>query len=273
MACFVRARVLSTILFALLLIALPALLLAAPNPPKPKLPPTITITRLDGTTVRGQFVSVDPLVVTVKPHLNPKEFGEPTSIPWKEIAKVSNGLTHSKVLADWKKEYPERLCTTCHGTLQQTCDVCKGTGHDPESAKDCATCSGELLTDCKAPGCDKGKVICPAPCIRLSQGNWIKKPDGLRWKRMPVGKGFAEISERHLGEIIIVDPGTGAPDFRGKCTLCGGTSLADCPTCHGSDKVPCPECIGRTEAPPCPEHCEKGQKPCTTCDGTGMKQG
>lgn len=76
------------------LILLPSHLFAAAKPVTPKPPPTLTITKLDGLSVKGQFISADPRQVTLALLIKPGVFGEHVTTPWKEIKQVSNGLTH-----------------------------------------------------------------------------------------------------------------------------------------------------------------------------------
>lgn len=259
-------------LYLCLGLILPAWLWGETKPAAPKPPPIVTVIQNDGSTVRGTISSIDPRNVVIQPLAKPKETPPPAvTISWKEIKSVTNGMTQKRMLAQWKKEHPEQLCETCKGELTVRCDVCKGTMHDPASAKDCKTCGGELLIDCKAPQCDHGKVPCPAPCLKLTQGTWVKKEDGLRWRKLTGSGGYtAEVSEHHLGELVVFHRDA-APELK-KCPTCNGTTKADCPTCQGTGLVPCPECLARKAAPPCPNHCDKGRVPCPVCDGVGLKK-
>jgi hypothetical protein len=237
---------------------------------KPQL--LITITKTDGTTVRGEIVSSDPDQIVFKPARKPSEKTDPEqiNIPWGEIKRVSNGLTQQKALDAWKAQHVEQLCETCHGDRTVLCEVCKGTMHTPESAKDCPTCKGELLVDCKSPKCKDGIIPCPDKCLKLTEGNWVTKPDGLKWRIFRNSKGSKEWSEKNVGELVVLENGEWTN--KGKCPTCGGKTELACPACHGVGKVPCSTCLARTDAPKCTNACDHGRTPCQACKGTGLKQ-
>ena len=254
--------------FGLLLLA--AAVIAA-APPRTPVVPLVTVVKLDGTSVRGSIVTVDPDQVTLTPA--PKTGPAATApsenlvIEWKEIKSVSNGMTAAKALAAWKETHGTELCGSCHGERTLACATCKGTAHDPASGKDCKTCKGELLVDCKAPKCKEGKIPCPKPCLKLSEGRWYTK-DGKRWRDFPIpGKGTYSISEGHLGQLIDTKNG-GHGEM---CPTCGGKSVADCATCKGFGKIPCATCTSRKDAAACPANCDHGRTKCETCKGTGLK--
>jgi hypothetical protein len=264
------------LLSALLTIALGAsIALAAPEKPPPNL---ITVVRTDGPPVRGTLVSSDPDNVVVQPVAKPgqkdkdAQTPEQVTIPWKDIKTVSNGLTRAKALEAWKAQHRDQLCEACRGDRTVLCPTCKGTLHDPAALKDCKTCGGELLVECKAPKCDHGTIPCPRTCLKLTEGQWYKKPDGHRWRKFPSRNGYYEWSEGHVGELIVTDPKTGEVRSEGRCPTCGGKTTIDCPTCHGLAKVPCATCAARKDAPPCPDKCDHGRVPCTQCSGTGLKK-
>jgi hypothetical protein len=259
-------------LFVVLLCALAA----APTTPDGKA--IVTVAKTDGSSVRGTITASDPDNVTLqplakvgKPTTAPAAEPEPVVIAWHDIKNVSNGLTQRKALDAWKIEHSASLCPTCRGERTVYCPTCKGTGHDPASGKDCKQCKGELLIDCKTPHCDHGQIPCPAKCLQRGVGNWYKKPDGTWWRRFPVGNGFAEYSEHHIGHTIALDPKTGFPNDTGTCPVCNGTTKIDDPACHGSGKTPCPTCVARKDAPPCPDHCDHGRVKCPECKGGGLK--
>jgi hypothetical protein len=231
----------------------------------------VTITKNDATTVIGSFVSADVDQVTLKPPPKPgkKEESEPVSVPWSEIKRISNGMMQAKFLTEWKAEHRDQLCETCRGDRTILCPTCKGTMHDPASAKDCKTCGGELLVDCKGPTCDKGIIPCPNTCLKLTEGKWVKHDDGKLWRKLPNGWSF---SDAHVGDLIFTDPKTKQSEDKGKCPTCGGKTTIDCPICHGLAKVPCATCLARKDAAECPDHCDKGRVKCTTCEGTGLKK-
>ena len=239
--------------------------------PKPAPPPYIVVTKTDGTLVKGQLTASDPGALTVTPPAAPgKPANDPVVIKWAEVSKVSNGLTRAKVLEQWKGEHKDQLCEACKGAGTVACATCKGTQHDPAKLpKDCGTCKGELLVDCKAPKCDKGQVPCPRPCLKLTDGGWITKPNGLKYRHFPIKDGYYEVSEHHLGELVVNDK-------EGKktvipCPTCGTAGKVDCPTCHGEAKVPCPTCSKNDVAPKCAD-CDKGRQPCKSCEGTGVRK-
>jgi hypothetical protein len=124
-----------------------ALAQPAPKPPaKPALPkpnPIVTITKLDKTVVRGQLISAEPDQLIVKAS---GAAGEPVTVRWSQIAKVSNGLTQEQATEQWKAQHtPEQLCPDCRGNRGIACKDCHGTGHDPAKLVDCK--------DCGAAGC------------------------------------------------------------------------------------------------------------------------
>lgn len=238
--------------------------------PKPVPPPYLVITKLDGSQVKGHLVASDPGSVTVRPPAPPgKPQNEPVAVKWAEIKTVSNGLTRQKVLGQWRVEHAGELCDTCKGEGMVVCATCKGTLHDPAKLdKNCPTCKGELLVDCKAPRCDKGKVPCPKPCLKLTDAGWFDR-GGEKWRRFPEKGGFYEVSEHHVGQLVVTDK-----DGRKStvpCPTCGGTAQIDCPVCHGTAKMPCPVCKKNDAAGACPDCGGKGLQACKTCAGTGMR--
>jgi hypothetical protein len=238
--------------------------------PKPAPLPFVTVTKTDNTVVKGNLTASDPAGVTVVAPAPPgKPANEPVVVKWPEVAKVSNGLTRRKVVDQWRVEHKEQLCETCRGEGTNVCATCKGTVHDPAKLpKDCATCKGELLVDCKGPKCDKGQIPCPKPCLKPTDGGWFSK-DGGKWRRFPEKGGFFEVSDHHLGQIVVADK-----DGRKStvpCPSCGGKMTVDCPVCHGAGKVACPTCAKNDAAPKCPD-CDQGRQVCKTCEGTGMRK-
>ena len=237
-------------------------------PATPPAAPFVTVTKTDGSTVRGRLASSDPKSLSVVPVVRGAP-GDPVEVPWSEVKTVSNGLTRERAIDQWKRTHPEDRCDDCKGQGAAPCATCKGTGRDVASAADCPTCHGELLVACTAPKCDHGKVPCPAPCLKLTEGKWTLKPDGKRWRRFPKrGGGYVEISDGHLGQIVEVKDGV--PQFPVPCPTCQGEQKIDCPTCHGTEKASCPDCTKAAAESPCP-NCKKGQVDCKTCAGTGLK--
>ena len=253
--------------FALLVLLLVSLTLLAAPGDKIAL---ITVTKRDGTVLKGQFTASDPKGVSVQPIAKNAADGTVVVVPWTEIKSVSNGLTRQKAIDQWKKEHPEDRCTDCRATGHVDCAACKGTGRDASSAKQCATCKGEQTTPCKQPKCEQGTIVCPSPCLKLAEGNWVKKEDGKLWRRFPVkGGGSFEVSEGHVGEVVVMKGGEPQPPI--KCPTCNGTQKTTCPKCGGDALAPCPTCTSAARANPCPEKCQRGQVACKTCDGTGLK--
>jgi hypothetical protein len=235
-------------------------------------PPLVTLTKTDGSTLRGEVVSSTPENVVFKPARKPNEQTDPeqVTLAWSEIKKLSNGLTQQKALETWKNEHREQLCESCRGNRALWCEVCKGTTHSPQSAAECKTCKGELLIDCKTPKCDQGTMPCPSPCLKLTDGSWKTKPDGSKVRTFRGSGGLQEFTEQNVGELIVVSNGN--VENKGKCPTCGGRTKVDCPTCLGYGKNPCATCLARKEAPACTNACDHGRSPCQTCKGTGLKQ-
>src|SRR5688572_28573604 len=75
----------------------------APAPARAAAPVIVIVTKLDNSTVRGTIVSSDFNQIVVQPALRPNERtpGEPVTLRWGEILRVSNGLTRQKVLDDY----------------------------------------------------------------------------------------------------------------------------------------------------------------------------
>jgi hypothetical protein len=269
--------------YLIVALACPALLLAQARPapsaaanaqakpaPKPALPPTINVVKTDGSVVKGQFAGADHDGVSLRPFVTGKPAADPVIVKWSDVKSVSNGLTRQKAIDQWKSDHKDELCPECKGDRLVTCQICKGVGHDPAASKDCKTCGGELLIDCKAPKCEQGKIPCPKPCLKLTDPGWVKKPDGLRWKTFGNPRtGQLIVSERHLGQIVTIKDGV--PQEPVTCETCGGTTKVDCPTCHGTAKVPCPTCKANKAAPDC-SACDDGLTACKTCGGTGLKK-
>ena len=240
-----------------------ALLQAADEPP-------VVVTRNDGTTVRGKLVDYDRDKLTLEVAAKPKEPATRVEVAWADVKRVSNGLTREKALQKWKSEHREQLCDGCHGDGMIFCTICHGTTRNPEARKDCAICKGAAQVACKTLKCEKGQVPCPNTCLKLSDSGWTKKPDGMRWRRFPMrGGGYAEWSERHVGELIVTEKGE--VKNLGKCPTCGGTSTVTDTKCRGTGMAPCPACLKQIDAPPCPATCDGGLVTCEKCKGSGTK--
>lgn len=240
----------------------------SPAAEKPKTLPIVTIKKSDGSTVHGQLARSDGEHLTINP-TEEKGFGAPIEVSWSDVKTVSNGLTRQKAQDAWKAEHKSELCDACHGDRRVDCEVCKGTGHDPASSKDCKTCKGAGVVACTDPKCDNGKIPCPGPCLKLTEGTWTK-PDatGKRWRTLSGGWRF---SSGHIGQVIKFGKRGEQPEVT-DCTICGRTGSITCPTCGGDDKVACPTCKANKSAADCTA-CEDGKVPCKTCGGSGLKTG
>jgi hypothetical protein len=235
---------------------------AQPQGPKQ---PVVTVICKDGKTVRGTLESADPNEVVIK--TVPK--GEQEKLAWSDITRVSNGLTREKAIEQFKKEHPDDLCKVCGGDGIAPCATCHGTGFDQSKLVKCDQCGGSgVISECTNKKCVDGKVDCPRPCLKLSQGVW-KMKDGKRWRdfRGRDGGGLS-ISENHLGELVEME--NGKPVNRGKCPTCGGTTKVDCETCGGMSLITCSKCSFEGKVgPPCPD-CKGGEVQCKACGGTGI---
>jgi hypothetical protein len=231
----------------------------------------VTITRNDGTSVRGKITAYDRDKVTMEVIGKPKDPTVSTDIPWTDIKRVSNGLTYEKALQKWKGEHHDALCTTCHGDGKIFCPTCHGTAHDPAASADCPTCKGAAQLACTTPRCDHGTIPCPnSKCLKLTEGSWTKKPDGLKWRKFNGKNGAAfEVSEHHVGDVV--DKVNGEWQDIGKCPVCGGYTTISDPVCRGTGEMPCATCAKKTKNPPCPNKCDAGLVGCPTCKGTGLK--
>lgn len=113
----------------------------------------------------------------------------------------------------------------------------------------CAACKGAGGSPCTAPGCEQGYLVCPGKCLKLSEGDWVKHGDGLRWRRFVFdgGRRYGEWSERHLGEVI--EMRDGVPVNAGKCPTCRGKTKVPCGACGGKGLIPCEVCKGARQVP------------------------
>ena len=237
--------------------------------------PLVTVTRTDGSSLRGRLTASDPKAITVTPIARPKtrtepeQLGEAVQLAWGEIKSISSGLTRQRVIEQWKKEHPEDHCETCRASGRSECAACKGSGRDAAAAGDCPTCKGAQTVACDTPRCDGGMIPCPRPCLKPTDAGWVKRDDGRRWRRIPApGGGTIEVSDGHLGEIIEIRNGQPQPPF--KCPTCKGQMKVQCPKCHGDGQAPCAACTAAARTRPCPS-CQRGQVACQTCTGLGLK--
>ncbi len=194
--------------------------------------------------------------------------GEIVDVPWAEVAKVSNGLTYAKALDEWKAANAGNLCETCQGYRTVKCADCHGTSHDHASSRGCTKCKGEGEIKCAQPRCKEGKVPCPGKCLKLTEGTWVKRDDGKRWRTIKLKGRTVNISEGHIGEVWEV--GNDEVVNRGKCPTCAGTAEVICPKCEGTSASPCPTCLAAKDAPDCPTY-TAGRSECAICVGSGLK--
>jgi hypothetical protein len=117
--------------------------------------------------------------------------------------------------------------------------------------KVCFACKGEGTVACRVPGCVDGKVDCPAPCIKLNKGIWVKRPDrapGELMQAIEVNGNKWWVSSHHPGVTYTESPGGGGLDMH-TCPVCKGTTKVTCPICKGTGKVTCPICNGKKFIP------------------------
>lgn len=226
----------------------------------------VTITKNDKSTVSGELIESSPAGVTVNPLK-----GDQALVPWSQIKTVSNGLTHQKIVDEWKTTKTELLCDTCHGDGTEKCETCHGSGVDPANAKPCEKChgSGDLG---KCLKCKEGRVPCPATCLKASMFEKLPaESDGHKHKTFKNPKGGSQWwTEGHIGELVVVENGVWVN--KGKCPTCVGKGEIICPTCHGTAERECPTCHGAGAAgPACPAACRAGEVDCKVCHGTGLK--
>jgi hypothetical protein len=235
-------------------------------PPTPALPTRVTVTKSDGKMLAGTITAADHDGINLT--YGPKS--ENLHFAWSEVKSISNGLTRDKAIAQWKQEHADKLCAKCNGERTLVCTDCKGTGIDPKQQKECQKCHGTGSSGpCPTPGCKEGKIDCPKPCLKLSQGTWKKMGDVRVREFKTKNGGTHSWSEGHLGELIVIE--NGDPVNKGPCPTCHGTTKIDDPACKGKGHKECPDChgIGFT-GPVCPT-CDHGNVKCEECKGTGLR--
>ena len=240
----------------------------------PAKPTIVTVTKSDGSTIRGTLGDVTPMdlnLTTIPKSSTQPAQGDAIKLAWADIKTVSTGLTQRRVIEFYKRDHPEDLCMDCHGDGNIICPTCHGTGRDAAAAKDCPTCHGAETIPCMTSKCDKGKIACPKTHIKLTEGNWFTKPDGKKWRKFPGRSGSLEVSEGHVGQIVEIK--NGDPQTPIECPLCKGTMTIDDPKCHGSGLIPCNVCstAALKDAKQKCKDCEKGLTKCKSCEGTGLK--
>ena len=225
----------------------------------------VLLTPTEGKPVAGELVKADTEKVVLR--VGEGEAAKEVEFLWAQIKRMSNGLTREKVLRSQAQDHPEKQCADCKGSGSATCASCQGKGIDAKAAKmKCPKCGG---TGSGACSCKEGRVPCNGPCLKRSEGNWVKGEGGLLWRTWIYPGGDLKWSERNIGEVIRIQDGRHTN--LGKCEKCGGTTLMPCALCKGSGKGACSQCHGSKGAsPPCPD-CKNGKLPCAACKGTGLK--
>ncbi|HEX8323950.1 MAG TPA: hypothetical protein VF595_08550 [Tepidisphaeraceae bacterium] len=231
--------------------------------PAPKVQ-RITITKVDGKTVAGEFVDATPAGVRVKP--SPKV--DAVLVPWAEVQRTTNNLDRKKIVAEWRLTKADQLCPTCTGEGTQNCAACGGTAVEPAGAKECDTCHGSGDVG-KCPKCTDGKVACPSPCLKAESFSGAKDAEGKRWRTFRGKSGGLRISDGHVGEQVVMEGGD--PVMKGKCPTCAGTTKITCPTCEGTAKKECAKCHGGGKTGPACPTCTVGRTACDVCRGSGLK--
>jgi hypothetical protein len=231
------------------------------KPKVPQPPPRVTVTKTDGKMMAGTLVAADHDGISLV--YGPKS--ENVHLGWEEIKSISNGLTREQAISNWKAEHADKLCQKCHGDRYIVCADCKGSGVDPKQQKECEKCKGTGgVGPCPTPGCKEGKIDCPKPCLKLSQGVW---KNGSREFKAKDGSTYTW-STNHLGELIVYEDGV--PVNKGRCATCLGSGKIDDPACKGKGHKLCPDCKGNGfTGPACPA-CDHGKVKCEECKGTGL---
>lgn len=230
---------------------------------------SVMLTPNEGKAVMGDLLSADKNKVVLR--TGEGESAKELSFTWDQIKKLSNGLTRDKAMAAWAAEHPDQVCDECKGAGQTFCNKCAGKGLLPDAPKvPCTKCALTGLAPCANRYCTLGKVACDGPCLKPSEGNWVKGKENLLWRRYTFPGGWAEWSEKHYGEVIKIE--NGRPVNKGKCEKCKGTLKMACGLCAGKARMPCPACKGSKEMLPDCTACKQGMSVCAVCQGTGEKQ-
>jgi len=117
--------------------------------------------------------------------------------------------------------------------------------------KVCFACKGEGTVPCFAPGCVDGQVDCPAPCIKLNKGVWVKipgRPDPNETMQLIVVDGKQVWVSSHHPGVTYTSRADGGWDMH-TCPVCNGTGKVKCDVCKGTGKVTCPVCNGKKFIP------------------------
>lgn len=228
----------------------------------------VMLTPTDGKAISGELIKANRDQVVLK--VGEGDAANETVFSWDKIKKISNGLTREKILQEWAKENPEKVCADCKGEGKVICPKCNGKSFLVDQEKvACTKCAGTGLMPCSNFACKLGKIPCDGDCLKPTEGNWVKGKDNLLWRRFVYPGGFAEWSEHHYGEVIKMQ--AGRPVNLGKCPKCQGTLKMNCPVCGGKVTIACTACKGtKMMVPNCPD-CKDGKIVCPSCKGTGEK--
>src|ERR1035437_527275 len=113
--------------------------------------------------------------------------------------------------------------------------------------KVCFACKGEGTVACRAPGCVNGQVDCPASCIKLNKGVWVKRPGrpdpNETMQLIQVSGKQVWVSSHHPG-VTYTSRADGGWDMH-SCPVCKGTTKVTCSVCKGTGKETCPVCNGK----------------------------
>lgn len=122
-----------------------------------------------------------------------------------------------------------------------------------ETSKTCFQCNGTGTSKCNAPTCLNGQVDCPAPCIKLRKGRWVKRPDLNRpdpnetMQTIIINGDKWDLSSHHEG-VRYVPRGDKEIEMV-TCTVCNGTTRVQCKVCQGKGIITCPVCDGKKVVP------------------------
>lgn len=226
--------------------------------------------RLNG--IAGSLVTRDMRRVVVRATVEGRL--RDVAILWKDLRRY-NGRPSGEEFKRFRGENIDRLCPDCKGgTVLTKCDLCAGTGWTSDKFEKCPACGETGLVRCRAPGCRGGYLQCPGPCLKRSEGRWVKNWDGKFWRKFGYGNGqVMAFSEDKVGQLMKrID---GIPRLVGPCPVCGGSGGIPCPACTGTGKETCPRCGGAKKIPSqanakkCPR-CDRGIAPCKRCGDTGL---
>ena len=79
--------------------------------------------------------------------------------------------------------------------------------------------------------------ICPGNCLKPNDSRWQHLPGlepGHMWIKFPKANGWAAISDRHMGQVVVSEHG--AMVNKGVCPICGGSGRVS--VLHDGDPVP-----------------------------------